>query len=181
MPQAGLARGQLDSLGEAELLRRQDPDTWRALFLTEMPAVYRYVASRTRTAAEAEDLTSDVFEAAWKGAHGYQDRGLPPRAWLFGIARNLVNSHRRALFRKPPELELGPETSPGASDEMERVELADAIKRLSRSHAEVIALRFVHQLTLDETAAVLSTTVNAVKGRQARALQALRDVLGAGA
>lgn len=59
----------------------------------------------------------------------------------------------------------------------ERLDLARAIGNLERAHAEVITLRFLHGLSLAEAAAALSTTVDAIKGRQARALAALRDEL----
>lgn len=160
-----------------ESLRRRDPDAWKDFFLQEMPAVYQYVASRVPPGPEAEDLTSEVFEAAWTSADRLQDRGVPPRAWLFGIARNVVNNHRRRWFRRPPAFGLTSDipgaSSPGGDDHL----LADAIARLPSGHAEVINLRFVQGLTLQEVADALETSVDAVKGRQARALLALREAL----
>lgn len=161
-------------------IRDRDPHTWRLLFEREMPAIYRYAYSRLADATRAEDATAEVFEEAWQGAGGYEDRGLPPRAWLFGIARNVVNTHRRRWFRQPPQVALeafdGPAAEPATHDQ---IDLARAIASLEPSHAEVINLRFIQDLSLQETADALGVSVDAVKGRQARALQALREKLGA--
>jgi RNA polymerase sigma-70 factor (ECF subfamily) len=160
-------------------IQRQDPRAWHVLFAEEMPAVYRYVRSRIPSEHDAEDLTSQVFEEAWRRASALEDRGLPVRAWLFGIARNIVSSHRRRWVLRPPVLSL--DAVDGAigdgGHDPELIDLASAISSLSAAHSEVITLRFLHGLSLEETAAVLDTTVDGVKGRQARAVAQLRELL----
>ncbi len=162
-----------------EPLRQRDPNAWNQLFTNEMPAVFRYVRARVGGTHEAEDLTSIVFEEAWKHADRLEDRGLPARAWLIGIARHVVATHHRRWFRSPPHLTLEafdqPHQETGLSAEL--LDLANAVRHLSRSHAEVITLRFIHGLSLQETAEVLRISLDGVKGRQARALLALRERL----
>jgi RNA polymerase sigma-70 factor (ECF subfamily) len=160
-------------------LRDRDPWAWRALFEREMPAIFRYARLRLGDADRAEEATAEVFEHAWRSADAFEDRGLPARAWLFGIARNVVASHRRWVFRQPPQLTLegfdGGQADGGLSTD--RMDLARAIAALEPAHAEVITLRFIHDLSLEDTAGTLGLTVDAVKGRQARALVALRAQL----
>jgi len=157
-------------------LRERDPDAWRELFEREMPGIYRYALSRLGDAGKAEDAAGDVFEQAYRNAESFQDRGLPPRAWLFGIARNVVGSHRRSWFRRPPQFAIeafdGGGEDPGLSPD--RLDLARALAELEPTHGEVISLRFLHGLSLQETAEVIGASTDAVKGRQARALVALR-------
>jgi RNA polymerase sigma-70 factor (ECF subfamily) len=160
-------------------LRERDERAWNALFESEMPAIYRYVLGRTGRAQEAEDLTSEVFAEAWEHAHTLRDQGSLPRAWLFGIARNLVNSRRRRLLRHPPALTL---EAFDYFDEDARLDprlldLAEAISRLRYEQAEVIVLRFMHGLSLEETALALNASIDSVKGRQARGLAGLRHRL----
>lgn len=168
------------STSAIDALRRQDPDTWRDLFTSELDAVYRYCFLRTGSASDAEDLASGVFEEAWRHADNLEDRGLPARAWLFGIARNIVNGHRRKLIRRAPHLALetydAPEFDRGLDAEL--IDLARSVSELPGAQAEVITLRFIHGLSLAETADVLHTSVDAIKGRQARALSDLRERLG---
>lgn len=160
-------------------LRARDQQEWERLFEVEMPAVYRYALARLGNAEEAEDAASAVFAEAYESADHLEDRGLPPRAWLFGIARHVVGTRRRQLVRKPPELDLqafdGVDEAPRLGAEM--LDLGRAVGNLSRRHAEVVMLRFVHGLSLQETAGVLHISVDSVKGRQARALSELREAL----
>ncbi len=163
----------------SKAIRDRDPGAWHVLFDREMPAIYRYALSRLGDSGRAEDATSDVFEQAWRHAETFEDRGLPARAWLFGIARNVVGSHRRSWFRRAPQLAI--EAFDGGSDDAalspERLDLARAVATLEPAHAEVISLRFLHGLSLQEAADVIGITVDAVKGRQARALSVLRERL----
>lgn len=160
-------------------LRDRDHESWNSLFDQEAPAIYRYALSRLGDAGRAEEATSDVFEAAWKNAESFSDRGLPPRAWLFGIARHVVASSQRSWLRRAPEISIEAYVEDGkAESHDDRLDLVRAIGGLSKGHAEVITLRFVQGLTLAETAQVLGLTADAVKGRQLRALEALRERLG---
>src|SRR5688572_6106214 len=73
-----------------DALRGGDQDAWRRLFEEEMPAIYRYAYSRLGSREDAEEVTNQVFAEAWHGIKRYRDEGLPLRAWLFGIARNVA-------------------------------------------------------------------------------------------
>jgi RNA polymerase sigma-70 factor (ECF subfamily) len=92
-----------------------------------------------------------------------------------------VGTHRRKLFRRPPILAIeafdGSGGDPAAGSWA--LDLIRAIRELPRSQGEVIALRFVHGLSLEETAAALGTSIDSVKGKQARALETLRKRLDA--
>jgi RNA polymerase sigma-70 factor, ECF subfamily len=167
-------------------LRNHDPEAWHDFFEAEHAAIYRYALSRLADAQDAEEVTSEAFAEAWENAASFEDIGLPARAWLFGIARNLVNRRRRRLFQRPPTLALEAFDCPADEPAMapDLIDLARAIAALEKAHAEVITLRFIHDLSLQETAAAMGTTVDVVKGRQARALVRLRkqlDVTEAGA
>jgi RNA polymerase sigma-70 factor (ECF subfamily) len=71
---------------------------------------------------------------------------------------------------------LNLEGSADAVDE-ERMALAQALAGLDPAQTEVLTLRFIHGLSLAEVAAILKTSVDGVKGRQKRALEALRSAL----
>jgi RNA polymerase sigma-70 factor (ECF subfamily) len=65
----------------------------------------------------------------------------------------------------------------GTADGTATLDLARALQGLKPAFAEVVTLRFLHGLSLQETALALQTTVDAVKSRQARALDELRKTL----
>ena len=161
-------------------LRRGDPDVWRRLFEDESPAIYRYAYSRLGTREDAEDVTNLVFAEAWNAIERYRDEGLPVRAWLFGIARRLASRHRARFMARNADLSIDALQVEGSADavSVDQVDLAQALASLDAGHTEVLSLRFVHGLSLMEVAVILKTSVDGVKGRQKRGLEALRRQLG---
>jgi RNA polymerase sigma-70 factor (ECF subfamily) len=115
----------------------------------------------------------------------YQDRSIPFRAWLYRIARNLLlDSHRRLKFRSPLPLEaaveypvdtVSPERAAERTLTLEKV--SRALERLAPNQREVVELRFLAGLDLEEVAEVIDKSVSAVKGLQHRGLTAIRDIL----
>ncbi len=141
--------------------------------------LYKHVRLKWRRSPEdAEDLTAVVFEEAWKHASSLRDQGLPARAWLFGIARHVVGTHHRRLFRRAPIVSLDAFVDIAADVEPDsRLDLARALTRLKPALAEVVVMRFVHDLSLKETATALNTTIDAVKRKQARGIEELRGLM----
>lgn len=73
---------------------RRDPDAFGSLYERYVARIYRYLISHVGDVAEAEDLTAQVFTAAWEGLGGYEERG-EFAAWLFRIARNKASDFHR--------------------------------------------------------------------------------------
>jgi RNA polymerase sigma-70 factor (ECF subfamily) len=148
----------------------------RDLYEEHASAIYGFLRNRVGY-QEAEDLTSEVFLRAARALERYEDRGLPIRAWLLRIARNLVIEKARSA--RPVE---GPiTTEPHAPDGTDRVVLAiegrvalDALRTLKDTHREVIDLRIIRDLSVAETAVVLDLSDEAVRALTHRALKALR-------
>ena len=67
-----------------------------------------------------------------------------------------------------------------ALDRLTTVELKSAFEKLSESQSDVLGLRIIGQLTLEETASVLGKRVGAVKAAQRRGLLALTQHLDLG-
>lgn len=64
-----------------------------------------YIAKRCSNNADAEDITQEIFIAAYKNLSQY-DTGKPFSAWLFGIARNKSNEHFRKAQRVPIPVDM---------------------------------------------------------------------------
>lgn len=110
---------------------------------------------------------------------------LPPleddaRAWIFGIARNLVlNEHRCAQRRQALGVRLADDAHAGKVDAdtdavAGRVDLSRAWRLLSEVHQEVLALVVFEQLRAPQAAAVLGISPVALRLRVSRARRALR-------
>jgi RNA polymerase sigma-70 factor (ECF subfamily) len=136
--------------------------------------VYAYVAYRIGNGAEAEDVTSDVFERALRYRSSYDRSKGEPIGWLIGIARNCI-----AEAARPPHAELVDE----ARDlELEartaaRVDVARAVAKLDPRDQELVALRYGADLTAKQIGRILDLKTNAVEVALHRALGKLRTEL----
>ena len=68
---------------------------WDALYELELPRIYNFFRYRVGDGPEAEDLTSNTFEKAWRARHRYRRDLASFRTWLYAIARNVAIDHFR--------------------------------------------------------------------------------------
>jgi RNA polymerase sigma-70 factor (ECF subfamily) len=140
--------------------------------------VYAYVAYRIGDGADAEDVTSEVFERALRYRESYDPSRGRPLPWLLGIARRCLDD---ALRRRPPAAMPGefeaavPHDVSG--DVVRRIELAAALEKLDGRARELLALRFGADLTARQIGEVLGMRTNAVEVSLHRTLAALRREL----
>lgn len=93
---------------------RKDRKATAKLVELHADTIYAYVASRLVPHLDpADDLTQDVFLAAWKSLPGYRG-DAPLRSWLLGIARHKVEDYYRSVLRQPEAL---PEDESGEAPE----------------------------------------------------------------
>jgi len=153
------------------------------------PSVAAYL--RGRGVRDADDVTSEVFLAAFRGIGRFHGDGVAFRSWLFTIAHHKgVDVHRRPAAREVLVDAVGPgaqglDSAPARSAEdvaMEQLGGDGAVRQLATltdDQRAVLLLRVVADLSLAETAEVLGKPVGAVKALQHRALARLRADLGA--
>ena len=154
-----------------------DPARFIDLYDRHFHRVYAYVARRASSRAEAEDITSEVFEHALKNLGRFEWRGVPFVAWLFRIAANeLANRWRRDArdsHEPPPDVPDGRD----AEDIERRAMVFQVVDRLPDVQRQVIEMRFVDEKSIREIAAALDRSEGAVKQLQLRALENLRKYL----
>ena len=148
------------------------------------PAIFRYVSYRLQDPQLCEDITSEVFVRLLDAFHRRDRKIKDVRAWVFGTASNLVNDHYRQKYRRKIEdledhqdLPAQHSTEGAVDREMTLQEIRWAMRKLTPDQQNVIALRFSQDLSLEETAAIVGKSVNAVKVLQFRALAAMRRIL----
>lgn len=139
--------------------RKQAEPTNHAAFIALYDAyfsrVYNYIRYRSGDADTADDLTAIVFEKALYNFHRYQPGRAPFSAWLFAIARNIVNSHlRQQRCRKTTPFESLPdqpanEALPEASliSSETSGELIAALDTLEERERDILGLQFAARLT----------------------------------
>ncbi|MFC6884476.1 MULTISPECIES: RNA polymerase sigma factor [Actinomadura] len=174
---------------DVELWRRAcdgDERAFGALFDRHARTVYNYCFRRTASWSEAEDLTSVVFLETWRRrAHvSMPSESLLP--WLYGVATNVLQNHRRSLRRHREALSRLPAPEPqpdGAEEASERLDaerrmrrVMASIERLSRRDREVLVLCVWEGLGYAEAAEALGVPVGTVRSRLARARSRLRGI-----
>lgn len=158
--------------------RRSRVDTGRrafeALFVEHHAAVVRYVERRVDDREQAQELSMDCFEIAWRRFDPSAPFG---RAWLLRTARNLVGDSYRKRDRE--RLHLRELAAQEASDDrgFEDVELRVALGRLPARDREVLELFYWDGLSAAEIADVIGCRTSAAWKRLSRAREALRERL----
>lgn len=161
-------------LGEAAAVewRPTLEDAYREL----APAVLGYFRSHRRD--HAEDLVSDVFVSVARNLHRFRGDRVDLRRWVFAIARRrLVDHHRWHHVRRHTSTGDVPH-EPSADDVPGLdVDLVDALQQLTPLQREVVILRFVADVPIDDVARIVRRSPGAVKAAQIRALAQLADRL----
>ncbi|NEB00984.1 RNA polymerase sigma factor [Streptomyces sp. SID13726] len=176
------------SLEEAELVRRVaggDRAAFDELYRRTSP----WLAVRLRRRCSDEDVVADVLQetylAVWRAAGSYAGSVTEGRAlgWLWTIAANrLVDAfRRRARQQRVPTVALLETTVPAAEDEVmaTRVDqdFEQALLRLPPELREVLQAMVLDDLSVRQTALLLSVPEGTVKTRARRARIALREAL----
>src|SRR4029079_17639442 len=134
-----------------------------------------------RSAEEAEDIASQVFEVAYARADRFDYRGVPIEGWLIGIARNLVRDHIKKMGRRGFAEEFDDSVEVAEPDPTEAIglrrDLLQAMAHLTGDQREVLELRFLLDRSVLETAVLMNRSEDAVKNLQRRALAAMQRAL----
>jgi RNA polymerase sigma-70 factor (ECF subfamily) len=159
----------------------ESPEDFEAVYEAHAPIIYRFLFWRTQNQALSEDLTSSVFEKAWRARTSF--RGGSSKAWLLRIARNVLTDHWRKRADIPVE---DMNVIAGADDrdmsealdlKFQARELHKALRRLPEDMRRVVELRFIEGLSCREVAQELHLSESNVRVIQYRALKKLRGYL----
>jgi len=161
---------------------------WHSLYRDVATAIARY--ARASRVADPENLVGDVFLSAVRTLDRFEGDRRAFRAWMFSIARNAVidDTRKRARRRTEPLpadvlAEIGP--AGNAEEDAMRAVAEDrvhaALAPLTRDQRDVLLLRILGDLTLEEVAVVLGKRTGAVKALQARGLARIRRTIESGA
>ena len=152
---------------------------WSAVYAEEMPRVFNYFRYRGFERATAEDLTSAVFEKAWRARERYRKDRAAISTWLLAIARNVAIDHFR---RSRPALPLDeaslrdegtPETA--ALREAQSRRLRALLGALSERERELLALKYGAGATNRAIATITGLSESNVGTILHRTVGALRD------
>ncbi len=145
--------------------------------------IYRFISYKLPTREQAEDILQETFLKAWQALPKLTTEKIYFNAWLYTIARNLINDHYRILKRRPtPEtienhydLASNDDPQTQAADTISRQQLHKALHDLPSLYRQVLELRFLQELSVEETAKILKKTVISVRVMQHRAIRKINQ------
>lgn len=176
---------EIDDVQLLKIAQSGDTEAFGELYERYAPRVFRYLYAHLDNRLDAEDLTEDVFLRVWKSLPNYQEQGVPFLAFLLRVARNaLIDHYRRsgkpeegASIEDLPLREGGPEPGEAVMALLEHQQLRLTLKRLREDYRTVLVLRFLSELSPEETAQAMGKSAGAVRVLQHRALAALRGMM----
>lgn len=131
---------------------------------------------------DAEEVTQDTLIQIFHKLHQFQGRSSF-RTWLYKIVHNYCRNRISKIVRKREGQNSYEEHT--ANDEEDRdannrraalsQAVEEALAKLKESEREVIVLKFMSGLTLQETADVLGVKLSAAKMRLYRALESFKE------
>lgn len=166
------------------VLRAQagDREALDALLSTVQEPLYRYIASLAGQQSLAEDILQDVFFLIYRKLRWLREPELF-RAWAYRIAtretfRQLRHERRwSAQVRDDEVLAAIPAPQPEPFEPELVAQLPQLIANIPPGSRAVIVLHYLHEMSIEETAAVLGIAVGTAKSRLAYGLSGLRQRL----
>ncbi|HEV7212100.1 MAG TPA: sigma-70 family RNA polymerase sigma factor [Blastococcus sp.] len=167
--------------------RAQDGDAgaFGELYDHYVTLVHRYAYHRVGDRATAEDVTSETFVRALRRIDSLSFQGRDVGAWLVTIARNIIRDHvkssRYRLEVTTADMRDADRVTDGPEDAVVQLltneKLLACVKQLGSEQQECIVLRFLHGLSVAETAQIMGKKDGAIKALQHRAVRRLAGLL----
>ena len=156
-------------------------------------SVYNLVYGILADAADAADVTQEVFLRAFRGIRGFR-RGSSLKTWLYRISVREALNHRRWCWRHHRQQISIDDDSNGTAAALELEDLdATPYDRLATRETQsavrkalaqvpdvfrgAVILRDLEGLSYEEVAEILEISVGTVKSRILRGRRALREIL----
>jgi len=176
--------------GLVDEARKGSREAFDSLVLRYQGQIVNMARAMTASDADADDLAQEAFVRAWRAIGKFRAESTF-KTWLYGIAVNVIRTHRgrasrlRRLFAQPP-------ADPDRGDDpLERASVDDGIEgplvmrdmidralgTLPDDMREAVVLRDVQGLDYREIADALAVPIGTVESRIFRARQRLRPLL----
>ncbi|MGH9210493.1 MAG: RNA polymerase sigma factor [Acidimicrobiales bacterium] len=153
------------------------------IFVALAPVVAGYL--RGRGSVEPDDLTSEVFVGVLRNLEDFEGDEERFRSWVFTIAYRRLLDERRRLWRRPvfepledaPELPAPDDVEGAVGGSLASEQVRALCQRLVPDQRDVLLLRLLGRLTVDEIAVALGKSSGAVKSLQRRGFVAIGRII----
>lgn len=158
------------------------------LYDTYHQDVFNFLFYLVKNRTAAEDLSHEVYLRVLKSYERFEGKSSE-KTWLFSIAKNVAidyfrkkqvrDKHAFTAFDWETEQLVSQAPSPEQSIELndQVKQLLEALEQCTGDQKMVIIMRYIQELSIQETAEILGWTLGKVKTTQHRALKTLRQLL----
>ena len=158
-----------------EFQQTMDEGTFRILAARHYPAALRLAQKRLGNHSATQDAVQEALIRVVRHRNRY-DSAKPFAPWFHTILRNVCTDHlRREARRRNALFNLEEETPTQMGADPRRERLLELLAGLSGNNAQLLKLRYVCGLSLEELAVQCQSTQEAVKKRIQRLIQRLRE------
>lgn len=161
-------------------LKSGDADAFAFFYDKYVKSIYRFIYIKTGNKQVAEDITQDVFLKIWQ--HLVDKKNIKSfQAFIFRIARNTVIDHYRSAKQELPleyiaeSVEMA-EIVVSADKHMDTAILLKEINQLKSEYQEVLLLRYVEDMSVEDIAQVMDKDKNNIRVTLHRALSKLKTI-----
>jgi len=158
-------------------ISKGDKNALEKLYEAYRHVVFSLARSILSSHSAAEDVAQDVFLKIWASAHTYRI-GANPKAWIMGITRNAAIDAIRKTKNEMSSDEVF-ETDVQSKTSLEEtvvksITLTDALNSLEYDEREIVILRSLAGLTVNEVSKITQMPLNTVYWKYNRAIKSLR-------
>ena len=147
--------------------------------------VYWHVRRFVNSHEDADDLVQDVFLKVWTALPSFRGEAQT-YTWIYRIATNeALNWLRREKVRAAlrfssldEEMERRIDADPWFNGDAAERNLSKAVARLPERQRQVFILRYYDEMSYEEMAKVLDTSVGSLKASYHIAQEKIRETLG---
>lgn len=166
---------------DAELLQHVqagDRVAVETLYNRCLPSVWRYVFARVGSQQHAaEDIVSETFLAALRGASTYVPEAGTMMGWLIGIARHKLADHLRRRTSDSNDLSCVGVSNPACDVLDTRDQVLAVLDQMQDDERQVLEWKYLEELSVAVMAERLGRTEKAVEALLYRARRAFRELM----
>lgn len=161
---------------------------WDRIYRSLAPKVRGYLVSRG--ASDPDGLLGEVWLQVARNIGSFEGDEDGFRSWVFMVARHRLVDERRTTARRPDLAPVPDDDDAWAGVDVtaeqaallgvEHESVLRLLSELTDDQRDVLALRILGDLTVDEVAEIVGKRPGAVKALQRRAIRALRKKVGEG-
>jgi RNA polymerase sigma-70 factor (ECF subfamily) len=162
-----------------ERCRRGDDLAWEAFVRRFQARIYGLAVHYLRDPEEARDVAQEIFVQIYRKLDTFRENENPV-PWMLRVGRNLCIDRLRRLKARPPTVDVpieqdseltasGPSPEESAETEVRRRLVHRALDCMSDKNREMILLKEIQGLKLDEIATLLKEPLGTIKSRSNRA------------